>query len=278
METRKIEVGKATASDLDEIRCIFSESAPKEAERFLPLWNSAKQTFSDALAYHDKGDEASCRSLLGHMDGFIRASIGTAFGIDLSDGSGTISELRDSIARISVSDGSAPEALIAGRLLSAAILIERYATAANSPDGAKPMAVVAPLPPPPPPAPQPRSAAFMAEEEIHRYSVQYFNGDERREKYEEALSTAMGRLAHAPIPAALKGLAGRIDGIWQYGAGSLEQLRSFIDTMVTNPNVMKTLESNAREFASALVDASRALNALTSYIEKQKSARQTNRR
>ena len=276
METQKTTSGGVATAGLEELKRIFSESAPPGAERFLSLWNNTRQTFSDALAYRDKGDEASFRSLLGHMDGFIRAGIGAAFGVNLSDGSGKIDELRDAVVRISGSNGSAPEALIAGRLLNAAILIERYASVANIQGGAKPVASIAPLPPPP--LPSPHSTGFMTEAEIHRYNAGYFGGDALREEYEKALAAAMDRLVHASVPAALENLVSKIGGIWQYGAGSLEQLRLFVDGMVTNQNIMKTLESNAKEFAGALVGASKAINALTAYIGKQKSAKPVNHR
>ncbi len=275
METQKTTSSRAATPVLEELKRIFSESTPSGVERFLSLWNNTRQTFSDALAYRDKGDEASFRSLLGHMDGFIRASIGDAFGVDLSDGSSEIDELRDTVLRISGSNGSAPEALIAGRLLNAAILIEKYASAANIPDDAKPAASM--VPPRAPPSSQ-QSAGFMTKEEIERYSIGYFDGDAYREIYEEALAAAMDRLVHVSVPAALEKLVSRISNIWQYGAGSLEQLQFFIDNMAKNPNVMRTLESNAKEFADALVGASKAINTLAVYIREQKSAKQVNHR
>ena len=257
------------ASRLEELQRIFSESPPTGAERFLPLWDGIRQAFSNAFNYHNRMDEASCLSLLSHIDGFIRASIGSALSVNLSDGNEDIRKLRDALIRISGGNGAAPEALLASRLLSAAILIEEYASECGIKDKTAQ-------------ADEPRlylhGISSMPHEDVVRQSLPYFNGDATRAGYEEKLAEAIDALVYADVPAALKNLVKKIESIWQYGAGQLEQLQSFIGGIAGNPNVMKTLEANAKEFADAIVRADTAINTLVAYIEKQKPAKPANRR
>lgn len=275
METQRNHGAPVLESVLDEMTRIFSESTPNGAERFLPLWNSTRKTFLEAMDFHRNGDEEAFRSLLGHIDGFIRADVGTVLGVNISDDDAEVEELRNTMLKISGNNGDAPEARLVSSLLTISTLILKYALDGNgTTERIKPSAAPAPAVYDVQPANWPSILAKsgFTQEDIKRRGAEYFNGDMRRVQLEETVSKAVDSLVHARVPAALNNLVSKVSSTWQYGAG-FEQLRQFIKTMTDNPNVMRTLQANAGEFAAALVEVKAAIDALDSYIERQKEKR-----